>query len=194
MKATINSTNIQYYLQQHEGETLEFKSKFTSDKQICSVISAFANTKGGILIIGFHEKEGVIGVSANDINLIPKAFSLLTNPPEYITYNVSFDNKLLLIVEVKKSTNSLTSFRGALLFRKDMLNEYMPSNKIKEHFSIHNDSSLPKEVVNILSEMNLRIKNLEIQLKYSNLKNLGYTILGAVISLALTILYEHVSS
>lgn len=131
MKASINNTNIKHYLQQPEGETLEFKSKFTSDKQICSIISAFANTKGGILIIGFHEVDGIIGVSANETILIQKAFSLLTNPPEYITYNVTIDNKQLLIVEVKKNTNSLTSFQGALLYRSGESIVHMSTDKVE---------------------------------------------------------------
>jgi len=168
MEATINDTNIKYYLEQPEGETLEFKSKFTSVNQICSVISAFANTKGGILIIGFHERAGVIGVSDNENLLIKKAFSLLTNPPEYITYNVTINNKKLLIIEVKKNANSPTSFQGALLCRTGKSNKHMSTDKIKFFLAKYNDSNFPKELVDILSEMNQTNKNHTDEIKKLN--------------------------
>ena len=154
MEATINSTNIKNYLEQSEGEALEFKSRLSSVHSICSVISAFANTKGGILIIGFHEGKGVIGVSDNESIIIKKAFSLLTNPPEYISYNVKIKNKQLLIIEVQKNTDSLTSFQGALLCRKGESNVHMSTADIKVFFTKDDDSIIPPKLVDILSEMN----------------------------------------
>lgn len=96
MEATINSTNIKEYLENGENETIELKSGNTPLNVICKVVAAFANTKGGILILGFHEQKGSIGVSDNDINRINQAFALLENPPEHIAYVVPFGKKKII--------------------------------------------------------------------------------------------------
>jgi len=45
-----------------ESEKVEFKTTMPPEDTIVSVLSSFANTSGGILLIGVHEKKGIIGV------------------------------------------------------------------------------------------------------------------------------------
>lgn len=45
-----------------ESETLEFKKSLGEWKEIIQVISAFANTKGGTIILGINEERKVFGV------------------------------------------------------------------------------------------------------------------------------------
>ena len=53
---------IQEILKQPEGKTLEFKRDISSLKPILKTLVAFANTAGGILIIGRENDETVHGV------------------------------------------------------------------------------------------------------------------------------------
>lgn len=46
-----------------ESETVEFKSNLPPDHVISKVLSAFANTKGGTLLIGVNDKGQVVGLS-----------------------------------------------------------------------------------------------------------------------------------
>ncbi|GAB1430085.1 ATP-binding protein [Ignavibacteria bacterium] len=45
-----------------ESSTVEFKRKFTSGEKIAKEISAFANTKGGLLIIGVDDDKRITGI------------------------------------------------------------------------------------------------------------------------------------
>ena len=51
-------------LKQGEGETLEFKSSFNNE--VIETLVAFANTKGGSVIIGISPKQQLIGVDINE--------------------------------------------------------------------------------------------------------------------------------
>ena len=54
--------NLDKILTAPEGKTLEFKRDTSALKQIMRTIVAFANTAGGILIIGIEDKGDVVGV------------------------------------------------------------------------------------------------------------------------------------
>lgn len=96
--------DIKALLEQPESKTLEFKRDLSSLKPILKTIVAFANTAGGILIIGKEDDGKISGLKdiqkqqdklANAIaeNILPK---LLFPEFEFYTYK----KKDLLIVQV----------------------------------------------------------------------------------------------
>lgn len=54
--------NIESLLTQPESKTLEFKQDLSSLKPILKTVVAFANTAGGILIIGYSPEKGLFGI------------------------------------------------------------------------------------------------------------------------------------
>ena len=54
---------IEDIIKEGESETLEFKLNFGAETLIC--INAFANHKGGIVIIGISDSGEIIGVDIN---------------------------------------------------------------------------------------------------------------------------------
>ena len=46
-----------------ESETVEFKKSTGEWKEIVETISAFANKKGGVILVGVDEKKEICGVS-----------------------------------------------------------------------------------------------------------------------------------
>jgi len=59
---------IEDFIKKHEGKTLEFKENTNNLKGILKSIVAFANTAGGIIVIGIKDKsKNIIGVS-NPLN------------------------------------------------------------------------------------------------------------------------------
>lgn len=58
--------NLTKIIKSGESETVEFKKSTGEWREIIETISAFANTKGGIILIGVGEKKKVYGVSIGE--------------------------------------------------------------------------------------------------------------------------------
>jgi len=57
-----------HLLQSQEGKTLEFKRDLSSPENIMKTLVAFANTAGGILLIGVENDHTVIGIPGNPLD------------------------------------------------------------------------------------------------------------------------------
>ena len=78
----IDQEFVKQLLLEEEGEQIEFKQQISSQEKIAKTLSAFANTKGGLLVIGVSDLRKIIGIdsdeeqymiaSANDSYCVPK--------------------------------------------------------------------------------------------------------------------------
>lgn len=158
MSPTINSNNIEEYLTKGENNTLEYKVSINSYDSICKTIAGFANTNGGIIIIGYNESTH--NISSYDNNYLEKINNLylyFDNPPEYITYTITYKNKKLLIIEVKKNIEHLTFFKGTLLFRQNDIIKPMSAQDIQKHYKNNCTTQTLTELSNSISKMNQSI-------------------------------------
>lgn len=89
-----------------KNETLEFKKSTSEWKEVTKTVSAFSNTKGGIILIGISDAGGIKGIDigkrsiddlANKIkeNTDPKVFPSITTE--------KIDGKDIVAIEVKES-------------------------------------------------------------------------------------------
>lgn len=96
-------TLIEKLLSQHEGRTLEFKRDLSSPKSILKTLIAFANTAGGLLLIGIDDHKKIIGV-ADPLAAEEKLTSLIAdNISPFLLPTikiVTYKKKSLLLVEV----------------------------------------------------------------------------------------------
>jgi predicted HTH transcriptional regulator len=89
-----------------ESSTLEFKRKIASPEKLAKEITAFANTLGGIIIIGVDDDGSIVGVESEkgDIDFIKKVCDFYVDPP--INPNiqiVTIRHKELVLIIVPKS-------------------------------------------------------------------------------------------
>ncbi len=107
-------------LEKEEGKTIEFKRDLSSSKPIIKTLIAFANTAGGILVIGIDDDKKIIGVEnplqeeENLCNIIADSVSPRLVPNIEM---MNVDGKILLIVEV-----FLSAMRPHWLKTKDIYN------------------------------------------------------------------------
>ena len=95
------------------GETtqVQFKEKFTSEKEIARELIAFANTKGGVILFGVADKTGEgIGLSYSEIQTISSELGNAANeqvrPTIYIeTEVVCVEEKSFLVCSVAEGRN-----------------------------------------------------------------------------------------
>ena len=95
--------NVKKLIFEGEGVKLDFKKKITSCEKIARTMVAFANNKGGRLLIGVDDDGSIRGVKSEDEEryMITKAAQLYTNPPlDPIFEEVYIDDKVVLVVDI----------------------------------------------------------------------------------------------
>lgn len=98
--------NIKKLILQGEGTTLDFKKTITSVEKIAKSLVAFANNKGGQLLIGVSDDGIIRGVKSEDEEryMITKSAHQYCKPaiePEF--EEIYIDDKLVLVVKIPAS-------------------------------------------------------------------------------------------
>lgn len=60
----INASDLRNLIQRGEGTFLEFKKTIPSSEKIAREIAAFANTKGGTILVGVDDNKKITGISS----------------------------------------------------------------------------------------------------------------------------------
>lgn len=98
--------NIRKLILQGEGTTLDFKKTITNNEKIAKSLVAFANNKGGQLLIGVADDGAIKGVKSEDEEkyMILKSAHQYCRPaiePEF--EEIYVDNKLVLVATIPQS-------------------------------------------------------------------------------------------
>jgi len=139
----MNEKELDFILQEGEGQFVEFKEKFSDE--VIETLVAFANFKGGKVIIGIDNKKNLKGVSLNEesvqnwINEIKtKTFHVLL-PFSRIE---KINGKNIVIFEIQESQIKPVSFKGRFFIRKENSNHLMNAPEITvESFNSQSKSS-----------------------------------------------------
>ncbi len=145
----MNIEKVRDLLKKEEGNKLEFKESF--NKNVLKTISAFANSNGGLIILGIDNEKKIRGIELNDQSyqkISNKIIDSLGIMPDVEAIPLE-DERHVLIIEVKKSAIPI-SFEGRYFkrignttremnfeelkdfFRKDMRWERLTSEKFSE--------------------------------------------------------------
>lgn len=99
----MNTANIQELVKRPESKTLEFKRDLSSLRPIVKTVIAFANTAGGILIVGVEDDGKIVGVG-DPFNMEEKITSVIADSiAPLIMPDIEFatvEDKTLLIIRV----------------------------------------------------------------------------------------------
>ncbi|HXI00188.1 MAG TPA: RNA-binding domain-containing protein [Sphingobacteriaceae bacterium] len=99
--------NIRKIILEGEGATLDFKNRITSQEKIAKTLVAFANNKGGRLLVGVADDGSVKGVKSEEEEkfMLTQAGNLFCKPLIELSFEeVYIDDRIVLIAEVKEST------------------------------------------------------------------------------------------
>lgn len=93
-------------IEEGESGNLEFKRKVRSPRKIAKELSAFANTRGGIMMVGVDDDGTVVGIHSEKsvIDIVEKACQFFLDPPLKPVFEIAglFDRDIVL-VHVKES-------------------------------------------------------------------------------------------
>ncbi|MCS6822561.1 MAG: ATP-binding protein [Microscillaceae bacterium] len=143
-----------------EGQTLEFKLKANHPEKLVREMVAFANSNGGVLLVGIHDDKRIEGVSNPDEDeyLIEKAIQKHTFPPlPYHLERLPIDSKTtereVLIYHIPKSTQGYYSFV-----------EYKPKKNFRAYIRLADKSvQASKEMKEVLKG---KAKNKNIRFRF----------------------------
>lgn len=99
-------TNIRKLILEGEGTSLDFKNTITSCEKIARTLVAYANNKGGKLLIGVADDGRIVGVKSEDEEkyMILKAAHLYCKPAlEPVFEEIYIDDKIVLVVQIPVS-------------------------------------------------------------------------------------------
>ena len=124
-----------------EGISLEYKTEFSSS--LVESIAAFANTYGGILIVGVKNKPGIdriVGVDEEQITRISNACTTALEPPfvpEIIPVRLDTEDHLyVLVIRVyPEASPRPVVVSGKVFIRLPSRNARADSNRIRQLFS-----------------------------------------------------------
>jgi len=91
-----------------EGTFLEFKRTISSPERIAREVCAFANTRGGTLLIGVNDDRSLVGVRSfyEESYLLYEALNMLCSPAiDYEVEIVQLGDKDIVVVKVMESEN-----------------------------------------------------------------------------------------
>lgn len=94
-----------------ESEAVEFKSTF--DKGTLETVSAFANTKGGVILIGVSDRGEILGVALSRETLRDWANQIVQGTGVHPSFeSIEYEGKSLVVVSVSESAIKPVLYRG----------------------------------------------------------------------------------
>src|SRR5690606_15721708 len=97
---------IKTLIAQGEGEQLDFKHKISSCAKIAKTLVAFANNKGGKLLVGVADNGDIKGVKNEDEEryMLQHAGHRYCRPAIEVKFDeIYIDDKLVLIADISES-------------------------------------------------------------------------------------------
>ncbi len=127
----VTKDNIDPILQSGENSIVEFKASVESGINVLPrSISAFANTEGGVIIMGYDERtRTVTGTSADEFERVKRVICTSKLEDVCNAYIVEYKKKILIIIQIEKSKSVVIAGGGAYI-KKDTSISVMNSNEM----------------------------------------------------------------
>jgi predicted HTH transcriptional regulator len=125
----ISADEILKLIRLGESSLVQFKENVTNEKSIAQEIVAFANTRGGTIIIGVNDKTWEIsGLSRDDLrrltNLLVNAADQHVKEPVFIqTETIELEEKLIMLVTVPEGTAKPHKDKDGVVWLKNGANK-----------------------------------------------------------------------
>ena len=116
--SNVGKNQIDKIIESGESQEVEFKESFHSSQEFSKIMCGFANTYGGIVIVGINTKKEVIGLKEDADKLQQKISSsaqAISPPiiPSIEVYDV--DNKKIVTIIIQRAIdNTFHTFQGVI--------------------------------------------------------------------------------
>jgi len=188
--------DVDRLLQQPEDERLEFKSDARDPRQVARDLAAFANARGGLLVIGIDHQDGQSSVRGIDAPqriaaVVERAVGIITPPIEYRVHELSVGGQTVYAIEVPEQSGAPFAVDGLLYVRRAERSVVATADLIKS-LVVRRDESPAQMLVqlNSFADALARQEKLIESLQQSSTwqRQLLWTLLGAVLGTVLGVI------
>ncbi|GAB3531378.1 ATP-binding protein [Pontibacter brevis] len=97
---------LQRLILQGENETVDFKQRVKQPEKIARTLVSFANTRGGVILIGVKDNGTISGIDPEEEkHILQQAADFYCDPPVQVQYEeVEEDRRIVLKVIIPEST------------------------------------------------------------------------------------------
>lgn len=190
------SEQIKNLLREGESQTVEFKLQFREPTLLARFIAAFANTDGGLIIVGVREPTEIAGIDANQFQrLYESSLKRLTTTPKTSFEIIDIDGKQVAVISIEKSNELILSSEGAFHRVGESIKPMSPSSISTALERLNLEPSENGKIAEAIATLTTMVGQLQQQLAYANsfrgqLRNYIVSgVVGAIISLILTLLF-----
>lgn len=102
----VSKKRIVEMIESGESLTVEFKQRFSSHEKIAKEMIAFANTRGGFILIGVDDDKSIYGIASEkgDNELIQEVAQNYCEPPiQFYSECMNFKSKDILVIQIDES-------------------------------------------------------------------------------------------
>lgn len=128
--------NIKELIKKGESENIEFKKSLQLKDEIGETASAFSNTKGGTIIVGFDEdKDEIVGVEIdkNTLEELANYIKQHTDSPIFPSVRIeNVEDKKIIVIEVPESQEKPVLFKGRAYKRVGKSSHKISSAEIRK--------------------------------------------------------------
>jgi len=126
---------LRQLIQQGESQNIEFKSSLSLKNEVGETISAFANTDGGVILIGVSDESKILGVDIGKktVEDLANWVKENTDPQIYPDMKVhQVDGKNIVELSLKESSEKPVFFKDRAFQRVGKTNQRISASKIRE--------------------------------------------------------------
>lgn len=182
-------------LRQSESDRLEFKADARDPRQVARNLAAFANARGGLLVIGVDERDGDLSVRGTDVGraaaIVERAAATIKPTLDYRTRVVPYGDVKLYAVEVPEQDGQPFDVNGQVYLRRGVLSAPATADEIKRQILRRDET--PAQLLNqleafaeALGRQGTLIERLERSSSWP--RQLFWTLFGALLGTALGVL------
>ncbi|MFE3486378.1 MULTISPECIES: RNA-binding domain-containing protein [Streptomyces] len=143
----VTPEEIEALLQRPEGVDLEFKHSRVQPRILAMTIAAFANTRGGTVIVGVDERQGsglesLIGVDVDSFQRVVQSVRKRLSPiPNFRAYCVAVQGKQLGVIEVEQAAVRNIATDGQIAVRAGTFTITVPAREFLARSEFSDDTS-----------------------------------------------------
>ena len=145
-----------------ENEETEFKWVMPSPSRLARTLCAFANAKGGTILIGVREPDSITGTDPSRLAYVVEQASSYLDPKPKIQYEVVTVNSLPIAVITVQRSRVLVTSRDGVLVRRGSSDVTMPAGMIVASISTQ-AATLPSELTRLAGVIEQQTNEINFQ-------------------------------